>query len=197
MPHLPAWLGKTLLPQSTYITRTASKMYGSIVASARQKTFYAAWGIPDSREGRLEMILLHVALLMLRLERADTGGAALSRALAEAFITDMDDNMREIGIGDLAVPRKIKKAGAALFDRHRDYGRALTARDTAALAAALQSALTLEPAISVTSKPLDTQAICAYTERLWGALQVATDEDCMAGFVPLPFPAEASLASQQ
>jgi cytochrome b pre-mRNA-processing protein 3 len=194
MPHLPAWLAKTWLPQSANTNRTASEIYGSIVASARQKTFYAAWGIPDTREGRFEMVVLHVALVMLRLELAEPSGAVLSRALAEAFIGDMDDNMREIGIGDLAVPRKIKKAGAALFDRHRDYGAALMARDSAELDVALRSALS-HFAVPSTGNPLDNQAICAYTERLWGALQVVSDTDCFAGHLPVPFPADGSYVS--
>jgi cytochrome b pre-mRNA-processing protein 3 len=108
----------------------------------------------------------------------------------------MDDNMREIGIGDLAVPRKIKKAGAALFDRHRDYGAALEARDTHALQAALTTAFTIGDAPIANGKPLDSNAICAYTERMWGALQVVSDADCLAGRLPLPFPPDTSLQTQ-
>ncbi len=191
MPHLPAWLAKTFLSPRTHSSRTAGEIYGSIVASARQKTFYAAWGIPDTREGRFEMLALHMALVMRRLGRAEPGGATLSRALGEAFITDMDDNMREIGIGDLAVPRKIKKAGAALFDRHRDYGTALEARDTTSLTAALATALSVG-GTPPNGTPLDSSALCAYTERLWGALRVVSDADCLAGRLPLPFPPDTS-----
>jgi cytochrome b pre-mRNA-processing protein 3 len=196
MPHLPAWLVKSWLTRRAHTSRTAGEIYGSIVASARQKTFYAAWAIPDTREGRFEMLALHVALVMRRLGRAQPGGNALSRAVGEAFISDMDDNMREIGIGDLAVPRKIKKAGAALFDRHRDYGGALEVRDTHALQAALSSALAVSDAPTGSGKPLDSNAICAYTERMWGALQVVSDADCLAGRLPLPFPTDASLQTQ-
>jgi cytochrome b pre-mRNA-processing protein 3 len=104
----------------------------------------------------------------------------------------MDDNMREIGIGDLAVPRKIKKAGAALFDRHRDYGAALEVRDTGALTAALTTALPVNDTMPPSGKLLDSSALCAYTERLWGALQVVSDADCLAGRLPLPFPPDNS-----
>ncbi len=170
---------------TTVSNRTAREIYGSIVASARQSTFYAAWGIPDSREGRFEMLALHLVLVMRRLERATPDGPALSRAIAEAFIADMDDNMREIGIGDLAVPRKIKKAAAALFDRHRDYGAALDAGDTVALSTTVRTAMTTAGA-SVT---LDAAALAGYVERVWGALGVTPDADCIAGKLPLPFPA--------
>jgi cytochrome b pre-mRNA-processing protein 3 len=170
---------------TTVLSRTAREIYGSIVASARQSTFYAEWGIPDSREGRFEMLALHLVLVMRRMERAMPDGAALSRAIAEAFIADMDDNMREIGIGDLAVPRKIKKAAAALYDRHRDYGAALDANDAAALSGTITTAMTAAGA-PVT---LDSAALVGYIERVWGALGVTPDADCLAGRLPLPFPA--------
>ncbi len=166
-------------------SRTAGEIYGSIVASARQSTFYAAWGVPDQREGRFEMLALHAGLVMLRIARAEPTGVALSRAIGEAFVVDMDDNMREIGIGDLAVPRKVKKAAAALFDRHRDYGAALDAGDSEALTAAIRAALTGAGA----ADGLDSAALAGYTERLWGALCVTADADCLTGALPLPYPA--------
>jgi cytochrome b pre-mRNA-processing protein 3 len=180
MSLIPNWFASTDVS-----SRTAGEIYGSIVASARQSTFYAAWGVPDSREGRFEMLALHIALVMRRIVRAGPQGPALSRAISEAFVVDMDDNMREIGIGDLAVPRKVKKAAAALYDRHRDYGAALDAGDSAALTAAINAALTAAGA----TDGLDSAAMAGYTERLWGALRVTSDQDCVAGALPLPYPA--------
>jgi cytochrome b pre-mRNA-processing protein 3 len=166
--------------------RTAREIYVPIVASARQTIFYAAWGIPDTREGRFEMLALHVAVVMLRVGRAGEDGANLARAVAETFIADMDDNMREIGIGDLAVPRKIKKAGAALYDRHRDYGTALAGGDHTALAGAIGAAFSAAGAL----EGLDQARLTDYTERLWGALCITPDADCLAGQLPLPWPAD-------
>jgi len=173
------------LVRKSDLSRTAGEIYGSIVASARQETFFAVWGVPDTYEGRFEMLALHMALVMRRLSVAEPGGAALSRAVAETCVTDLDDNLREIGIGDLVVPRKIKKAAAALFDRHRDYGAALAAGDTAALAEAIASAVERGGAIA----GLDRGALARYTERLSGALAVTTDADCLLGKLPLPWPA--------
>ena len=160
--------------------RTAVDIYGSIVAAARQKTFYDPWGVPDSREGRIEMVMLHVALVMLRLGAIGPTAVALSRAVAEAFITDMDDNMREIGIGDLAVPRKIKRAAAALYDRHRDYGSALSAGDHTELADALRAAISSGSALP----HLDCDALARYTERFATSLGSQTDAQCLAGQLP-------------
>ena len=173
------------LPRKSDLNRNAAKIYGSIVASARQETFFAAWGVPDTVEGRFEMLALQVAVVMRRLGRAGAAGTELSRAVAESFMTDLDDNMREIGVGDLAVPRKIKKAAAALYDRHRDYGAALATADSAALSAAIQSAVAGGPV----GAALDHAALARYTERLSGALAVTSDAECLAGTLPLPWPA--------
>jgi cytochrome b pre-mRNA-processing protein 3 len=183
---------RSRLTARSELTRTASRIYGSIVAQARQSTFYEPWGVPDSREGRFEMLALHMALVMLRLGRVGNAGQDLSRTLAETFIADMDDNMRELGIGDLAVPKKIKRAAAALYDRHRDYGAALTAGDETGLARSIAEAVTLavlaaDPDAGPTIK-LDSAALAGYTGRFWGGLVVTSDPDCLAGVLPMPWP---------
>jgi cytochrome b pre-mRNA-processing protein 3 len=104
---------------------TARKLYGSSVTQARRQTFYANWHIPDTPQGRFEMVVLHVVLLVRRLTREGPAGARLARALNEAFIADMDDNMREMTFGDLRVPREIKQVTTALLDRHKAYADAL------------------------------------------------------------------------
>ena len=181
---MPNWLSRR-----TDHTRIAGIIYGSIVASARQPTFYAAWGVPDTREGRFEMLALHVAMVMHRLSRAGVPGAELGRTIGEVFMTDMDDNMREIGIGDLTVPKKVKRAAAALYDRHRDYGAALTVAiaPTEALARVIETAFSSSRP-STAAGTLDTLALARYMERLNGALDVTSDAECLAGGLPLPWP---------
>lgn len=114
--------------------RTASNLYGSIVTQARRPAFYTDLGVPDSMEGRYGLLVLHLWVVVDRLARIGGDADRLSRALIEAFVTDMDDNMREIGVGDLSVPRKVKKAAAGLYDRAREYEQALEAGDEAGLA---------------------------------------------------------------
>lgn len=175
------------LSTRTDYSRTAREIYGSIVASARQETFYAVMGVPDSREGRFEMLTLHMALVMLRLGGAGPAGVDLSRSLAETFITDMDDNMREIGIGDLAVPRKIKRAAAALYDRHRDYGAALAGGNSTETTAAISRYVGVL-AVGKSQPGIDCDALARYTTALADGLASASDEECLAGRVPLPSP---------
>lgn len=100
-------------------TSPDASLYASIVAAARQRRLYSEWRVPDSTEGRFEMMAAHMAVTLHILAGIGPEGAARARSLNEVFIEDMDDNMREIGVGDLTVPRKIKKAAAAVFDRFR------------------------------------------------------------------------------
>ena len=120
-----AWL-KTMVATGAEHARS---LYGSIVTQARAPDFYAAWGVPDTVQGRFEMIVAASCPGARRLARRRArAGERLARALTEAFIVDMDDSMREMTFGDLAVPREIKRAAAALFDRHSAYLAALEAR---------------------------------------------------------------------
>lgn len=117
-----AW---SLSPSRTRLKKTATELYGRLVTHSRAPELYRDLAVPDTPEGRLEMVLLHMALAMGRLKVEGAEGEPLARALAEAFVTDMDDCLREMGVGDLTVPKKVKKAAAALFDRVNDYGAAL------------------------------------------------------------------------
>jgi len=74
---------------------TIHTLYGAIVAQARRPEFYAEFGIADTVEGRFEMIVLHLAVVLRRLAR-EPQGAALGRALLDAFGRDMDHNLREM-----------------------------------------------------------------------------------------------------
>ena len=118
---------------------TATELYGRVVAQARAPWFYSELGVPDTPEGRFELVLLHVTLLLHRLKLEGSAAEPAARALAEAFVTDMDDCLREMGVGDMTVAKKVKKAAAALFDRTRDYGEALATEGDAPLAALMSA----------------------------------------------------------
>src|SRR5271154_5385826 len=115
---------------------TIHTLYGVIVAQARLPEFYEEFGVADSVEGRFDMIVLHLALVSRRLKR-ELQGAALGRALLEAFSRDMDHNLREMGVGDLTVPKQMKRMMEAFYGRARSYEQALAQDDPTALEAAL------------------------------------------------------------
>jgi len=115
---------------------TISSLYGMIVAQARSPVFYREYGVPDTIGGRFDLLLLHLALVVERLMREE-GAKAVGQGLFDRFCADMDDNLREMGIGDLAVPKHMKRVGEAFYGRSQAYQEALLAADDAALVEAL------------------------------------------------------------
>jgi cytochrome b pre-mRNA-processing protein 3 len=118
-------------------TDTIACLYGTIVAQARAPAFYRFYGVPDSVNGRFEMIVLHTVLFLHRLEREPAAVRQLGQAVFDLFCRDMDASMREMGVGDLAVPRKMRRVGEAFYGRQAVYQTALAAPDLAPLATAL------------------------------------------------------------
>jgi cytochrome b pre-mRNA-processing protein 3 len=116
---------------------TIVALYGVIVAQARHPAFYRCYGVPDTVNGRFEMIVLHAALLVGRLEAEGAGLQRVGQAVFDHFCSDMDANLREMGVGDIAVPRKMKTIGDAFYGRKRAYETALAASGLDELAQAL------------------------------------------------------------
>jgi cytochrome b pre-mRNA-processing protein 3 len=160
----------------------ARSLYGSIVTQARSRAFYAHWGVPDTAEGRFEMIILHLVMVLHRLGNEGRAGHRLARALTEAFAADLDDNLREMTVGDLAVPRHVKRAVGALHERHVIYGAALAAADDGPMVAALQARL--GPAGA--GRTLDAGRICAYIRQVSHRLGLLPGAEALAGRVAWP-----------
>jgi cytochrome b pre-mRNA-processing protein 3 len=90
-------------------------IYSAIVAQSRQPRFYAEWGVPDTVTGRFDMISLHMALVFRRLRSEGKEAAEFSQALFDLFFRDMDRSLREMGVTDLGVPKKIQKMGNLFY----------------------------------------------------------------------------------
>ena len=99
-------------------TNPAEALYGAIVAAARQPGFYSDWTVPDTVDGRFEMMVLHVYLV---LERLKPEPEPIRQALTDLFFTDMDRTLREMGVGDLGVGKKVRKMAEAFFGRVAAY----------------------------------------------------------------------------
>ena len=155
--------------------RKAADLYGAVVALARRPDLYETIGIADTPEGRYEALVLHLFLVLERLKAEGVQASAQSQALLEAFVTDMDDNMREMGVGDLSVPRKVKKAAAAFYDR-ADVYRTAIASGSGELAATLAG---LIPARD--GQTLDAQALARDVMDQAGRLAAMPVGDIVAG----------------
>lgn len=112
------------------------KLYAGVVSQARQPEFYGQYGCPDTVEGRFELYSLHVVLLLDRLKRQGAGAGVTAQALFDAYVSALDDALREMGVGDLSVGKKMRKLGEAFYGRVKSYEGALESLpDVAPLAA--------------------------------------------------------------
>jgi cytochrome b pre-mRNA-processing protein 3 len=107
--------------------RSIAALYGAIVAQARSPAFYTSYGVPDTLEGRFDLIVLHLVLLLDRLGRTGDAGRSLGQGLFDEFCRDLDANLREMGVGDLAVPKKMQGFAEAFYGRQAAYLAALAA----------------------------------------------------------------------
>jgi cytochrome b pre-mRNA-processing protein 3 len=103
-------------------------LYARAAAQARDPAFYADLGVADTVEGRFELFSLHVALILLRLKGEGQAAAEISQAAFDAFLGGLDSALRELAVGDLAVPKRMKKLGEAFYGRMRSLEQALAAR---------------------------------------------------------------------
>lgn len=102
-------------------------LYEAVTRQARQPAFYADFGVPDTVEGRFELYNLHVVLLLHRLKGLGGEAGEVSQALFDAYVQSLDDALRDMGVGDLSVGKKMRKLGEAFYGRAKSYDSALSA----------------------------------------------------------------------
>ncbi len=107
--------------------KAAEDLYLKIVEQARQPVFYTDFGVPDTVDGRFDMIVLLAYVVFRRLREEGAAAAKLSQNLFDHMFADMDQNLREIGVGDLSVGRKIKELVTLFYGRVAAYDAALEA----------------------------------------------------------------------
>jgi cytochrome b pre-mRNA-processing protein 3 len=160
-----------------------ASLYGAIVAQARTEALYQRFGVPDTVNGRLEMILLHVVLLLRRLNE-EPDGAPLGQAVFDLFCQDMDDNLREMGVGDLAVPREMQRIGEAFYGRQGAYVTALASSNPRALVDVL--------ARNVFEGGEGVEALAGYVRAAAQALAVRDINELRLGNPGFPDPADVT-----
>lgn len=166
--------------------KTIERLYGAIVAQARQPVFYRDLGVPDTVEGRFDFIVLHMHLVNTRLSAEGEAGVALGQELLDRFFEDMDASLREIGIGDLKVPKKMRTLAEAYLGRSASYGPAIAGGDTAALSLAIaRNVLGQENAGTAA-------ALSAYAIETAKSLQEQRFEQFLDGRIEFPDAAKAN-----
>lgn len=185
-------------PEDTARQAAATALHRAIVAQSRQPGFYAALGVPDTLEGRYEVIALHGAAVMTRLSNEGEAAEALNQALFDAIFIAIDDSLREMGVGDLKVGKRVKDMAQALHGRAVAFEQALQAGDSAVLEdAVLRNTYHMDEA---QPEPAQISAMAAYLRAITVRLAGQDTESLMAGMVdfgPQPAIEAASRGGQQ
>ncbi len=117
-------------------TERAHSLYAETILAARRPLFFNAGGVPDTAEGRFEMIALIAFLVLQRLKMIE-GTNELSQKYFDIMFDDIDSNLRELGVGDISVGKKVKKLAESFYGRIKAYEGSLEADDNELLTAAL------------------------------------------------------------
>jgi len=117
--------------------RAGFALYAAAVAAARDPWLYRMPAVPDTLDGRFDLVALHVYLLVHRLQHAAEPGPELAQAVFDAMFSDMDNNLREIGVSDLSVGKRVRAMWEVFHGRAKAYASAIEAADRGALEAAL------------------------------------------------------------
>lgn len=161
----------------------ARKLYICVVKQARQPGFYLSCGVPDTADGRFDMIMLHAFLLLRRTKRDHDRTADLGQTFFDLMFADMDQNLREMGLGDLGVGKRVKGMAAAFYGRIQAYEDGL-AGDDQALADSLRRNLYRK------TEPDDSQvlAVANYMRDAAARLDEADIDKLMGGDVDFGAP---------
>jgi cytochrome b pre-mRNA-processing protein 3 len=164
-------------------TDSVASLYGAIVAQARSPTFYIEFGVPDTVEGRFDLIVLHLVLVLQRLGGAGDRGGDFGQRLFDAFCRDLDGNLREMGVGDLAVPKRMRAFGEAFYGRQAAYLAALAADNPQVFENALARNI-------LQAEGIDHRAVglARYARAAAGRLAAQGDADLFAGVSDFPDP---------
>ena len=168
--------------KSTPRVDAARELYAAIVAQARQEGFYAALGVPDTLDGRFDLITLHAVLVMDRLgQSADTKTRDFGQIVFDEMFAALDMNLREMGVGDLSISKRVKKMAEVFYGRAGAYREALKAGDDKALAKAIARNIYPEGAPKGASERL-----AQYVKDTAAKLSEQKESDLLAARVSFP-----------
>jgi cytochrome b pre-mRNA-processing protein 3 len=152
-----------------------ARLYEAVTVQARQPAFYADLGAPDTTEGRFELYNLHVVLLLHRLRGLDGLGGGTAQALFDTYVGALDDALREMGVGDLSVGKKMRKLGEAIYGRVKSFDEALAEPDGSALEAMIVRTVYAD------APGASALALAAYVRRSVAALAAQPLEGLLEG----------------
>ena len=159
------------------------RLYAQIVAAARQSELYSEWNVPDTPLGRFEMIGLHLFLFLHRV-RGESGAIRdTAQELTDEFFRDVEHSIRELGISDPGVPKRMKRLARMFYGRVVSYGDAIDAGDRRALTEALSR--NVRPDVQGWD---EAERLAAYTMAAAAGLAGLPTDAILQGGVEFPAP---------
>lgn len=177
---------------------TPYAFYQSVTDQSRQPVFYESWGVPDTISGRFDMLIAHAILVFRRLKKIEGAraeeAAARSQAFSDLMFKDLDRALRETGVSDRKVPKRLKTLATAYLGRGQAFGEALDAGDQQALAEAIKrnaGGIIFEADKAGTSPDdeaasLNGSALAAYLQAADQALAAQDDDAVLEGLLAWP-----------
>lgn len=153
----------------------------AIVEAVRTPVFYLDGGVADTFNGRFELLVLHAALAVRRLRAAGEPGPAIAQALVDQMFRNLDPAMRELGVGDMAVPKRMKRLAEGFLGRSVAYDRALLTGEAALLEEALSR--------NVYAGARGAPELAAYVRAAAAGIDAAPLADFAQGVLAFPDPA--------
>jgi cytochrome b pre-mRNA-processing protein 3 len=158
------------------------RQYDALTRAARDPVFFESMNVPDTVMGRFEMLSIALILYFRRTATAGEQVKAIAQEVVEAFFEDLDHSMRELGIGDNGVPKRMKKLAGMFYGRLDSYARALESNDAEALQAALRRNIRPENA----DEALSMRLLADYMMRAENALKTVPEAVLANGDAHLP-----------
>lgn len=161
------------------------QLHGEIVAAARRPALYVDFRAPDTLDGRFEMIALHAGLVLRRLSAISGLGADIAQDLADCVFTHFDDALREMGVSDTSVPKRMKKMAEAFYGRNKAYAEGLAdAADDRLEQALARNVYGVETVAEAPAAP----GLARYMRACVAALDAQGVDDFAAGRILFPDP---------
>lgn len=158
------------------------RLYLTVAEAARRPAFYADLGVPDTVEGRFELLTLHAFLVLRRLNALPPPARDLAQDLVDATFRQFDTALRELGVGDISVPKRMKTMAGAFLGRGRAYEEAFVDDD------ALAGALARNLFFGADPKAQAVEAMVGYVRASAAALDAVGFDDIVAARLPFPNP---------
>ena len=164
----------------------ARRLYLAAVRQARDPVLYTEGGVADTLDGRFDLIVLHVVPVMRRLRQCDEAGRQMSQALFDVMFDDMDQSLREMGVGDLRVGKRVKQMARAFYGRAKAYDRAFDRAPGADRRRSIAEALERNVFNSDPPPAARVDAMACYVETLLDALDRQSPAALLGGELGLP-----------